>query len=277
MFNKVKPHSDFRGPHESGLTKMCAVGFGKQQGAAALHACGFDKFAELIPRIAEEFIRNCPVLFGVGVVENSVGALSEIELMESPDIIARDKALLNLARSLMLKIGFSDLDLLIIDEIGKNISGNGHDPNVTGRAHSPGFENGLNVKRLFIRGLSPQSGGNAAGLSLADITTRRVAEQVDLQATWTNALTAGLPQDGRLPMFAENDREAITLCLLNCPGMDRRRPRVVRIRNTADLGLMQISEALLDELSDNDSMKKAGPLGPLAFDDSGFLADRLDG
>ncbi|MGI6695508.1 MAG: hypothetical protein ACOX6O_04580 [Christensenellales bacterium] len=271
VFNKIKPHSDFRGPHESGLAKMCTVGFGKHQGASAMHAQGFDRFCEMIPLVAEAFIANTPVLFALGVAENANGRLYDLQVMEKADILASDRAMLVTARSRMARIGFCDLDLLIIDEIGKNISGNGHDPNITGRAHSPGFENTVNAKRLFIRGLNPASQGNAAGLSLADITTRRVLEQVDLRSTWTNALTAGLPQDGRLPLYTENDREAIALCLLTAPGVLRDRPRVVRIKSTVDLGVIQASEALLSEAQGQEDLQILEASKPMLFDESGFL------
>lgn len=271
VLNKCKPHSDFRGPHESGVVKMLALGLGKREGAAALHAGGFDGFSARIQEAAEAVMRRLPLVMAIGVAENARGRLCALRAAAGEGIFPMDAALLCIARSHMASIMVRDIDLLIIDEIGKDISGNGFDPNIVGRAHSPGFDNALRVKRLFIRGLSAQSCGNAAGLSLADITTRRCIAQVDVSPTRVNALAAGLPQDAKLPPWAESDELAIRQMLHSCPDIDPHDPRVVRIRSTAALTRIEVSEAFLAELTGADTLDILDVPATMAFDAEGGL------
>ncbi len=273
VFNKVKPHSDFRHTHESGLAKMCAVGYGKHLGAAALHAQGFQGFGPRVEEAARIFLQRVPVAFGLGVVENALGQLCALEAAEAGDLMACDARLLALARSRMAAIKLNDLDVLIIDEIGKEFSGNGHDPNITGRTPSPGFEDILRCQRMVIRDLSPHGGGNASGLSLADVATRRALETADLRVTWTNLLTAGLPHGCKLPLYAENDWEALRLALYTCPGLTHRPPRVVRIRNTKQLRVIEASEGCLEEIGLRDDLQALGEPRQMAFDAEGNLGD----
>ena len=152
FLNKIKPHTDFRGKHESGLAKMMAIGISNHKGASMFHRMGFHTFADRIPQVCEVFLKNGKVKFGIGIVQNAYDEISELEIIEKENFLERDAALLEIAKSRIATFKEPNIDVLIIDQIGKNISGNGHDPNITSRSNSPGYDNILNLQKLFIRG-----------------------------------------------------------------------------------------------------------------------------
>lgn len=271
IFNKVKPHTDFRGKHESGLAKMCAIGIAKHEGASYFHMMGFPSFAERIPEVAKILLDKAPVVFGLGVVQNAYDEISELEVMPRDKIMERDAALLDIAKSKIANFKMKSIDVLIIDEIGKNISGNGHDPNITARSNSAGFEDILDCKKMFVRGLTDVSHNNACGLSAADITTRRVMNAIDLDVTWTNVVTATMLNGGKLPVYANNDRDAILICIRTCNGIDFNKAKVVRIRSTAEMEDILVSESLLDELKGRDDVEILSEPEEMAFDAEGNL------
>ena len=207
VFNKVKPHTDFRGVHESGLAKMLAIGIAKHKGASMFHSFGFHRFAELIPPVAEKFLAKCPFAFGVGVVQNAYDDICNIEVCGRDNFMETDARLLEIAKEKMAKFKFDDIDVLIIDEIGKNISGNGHDPNVTGRNITHTFGETLNLRKLFIRSITPEAHHNGAGLGAADVTTRSCLNDVDWEVTWTNTLTTGLMDACPIPCMSTQIRK----------------------------------------------------------------------
>lgn len=273
IFNKIKPHTDFRGPWESGLAKMCAIGISKHQGASYFHMKGFPSFAKRIPEVARILIDKAPVIFGLGVVQNAYDEISELEVMPADQIMDRDAALLEVAKAKIASFKMKSMDVLIIDEIGKNISGNGHDPNITGRSNSKGFEDIIDCKKMFVRGLTEQTHHNACGLSAADITTRRVMEDVDLGVTYTNVVTATMLNGAAMPMYANNDREAILICIRTCNGIDFNKARIVRIKSTAEMEDIQVSEAYLDELRGRDDVQILGEPEEMRFDQEDNLID----
>ncbi|ETA80097.1 lactate racemase domain-containing protein [Youngiibacter fragilis] len=273
VFNKIKPHTDFRGEHESGLVKMCAIGLAKHLGASYFHMMGFPTFAERIPRVAEVFLEKAPIAFGLGVVQNAYDEISELEVIPHSRIMERDAALLKTAKEKIAGFKMKGIDVLIIDEIGKNISGNGHDPNITGRSNSKGFEDVLDCRKMFIRGLTEVSHHNACGLSAADITTRRVMNDIDLEVTWTNVVTATMLNGAKLPMYANSDLEAIRICIRTCNNIDFSNARIVRIRNTAEMEDILVSEAYLEELKGREDIEIIGEPFDMEFDEEGYLAD----
>jgi len=273
VFNKIKPHTDFKGKYESGLAKMCAIGLAKHKGASMFHMMGFPTFADRIPKVAKVFLEKAPFAFGIGVVENAYGQICELEVVTRSNLLEREAALLEIAKSRIAKFKMNSIDVLIIDEIGKNISGNGHDPNITGRSNSKGFEHILDCKKLFIRGLTKESKHNACGLSAADITTRRVMNDIDLEVTWTNVVTSTMLNGGKLPMYVESDREAILICIRTCNNIDFNKPRVVRIKNTASMDYILVSEAYYDELKDRDDVEIISGPFEMEFDENGNLVD----
>lgn len=271
IFNKVKPHTDFRGPHESGLAKMIAIGIAKHKGAAMFHSFGFHRFSELIPPVAEKFLEKCPFAFGVGVVQNAYDDICEIAVCNRDNIMATDARLLELAKEKIAKFKFDDIDVLIVDEIGKNISGNGHDPNVVGRNITNSFPGVLNLKKLFIRGITKEAHHNGCGLSSADITTRRCLNDVDWEVTWTNVLTTGIMTAGAIPIYTNTDKEAIQMCIRTCHNIDYEKARVVRIKNTLTMEEIQVSEALYESIKDLEGISCVNDAKPMSFDENGML------
>jgi hypothetical protein len=202
VLNKVKPHTDIRGKHESGMAKMMAIGIAKHKGASLFHMKSFETFSPRIEQVCHEFLKHAPIAFGVGIVQNAYDRINRIDVMEKDKILEKDAELLAFAKKHIANFKFRDIDVLIIDEIGKNISGNGYDPNVVGRSFSKGFEDILNLKKLFVRGLTEETHHNAGGgLGGADITTRRCLESVDFESTWINIVTSTMIHSARMPMY----------------------------------------------------------------------------
>jgi hypothetical protein len=271
ILNKVKPHTDFRGKYESGMAKMMAIGIAKHLGASHFHMMGFPTFADRIPKVCEVFLQKAPLAFGLGIVQNAYDEISELEVMEKDKILERDAALLEIAKSRIANFKFHDIDVLIIDEIGKDISGNGHDPNITGRGNSPGFEDVVNLKKLFIRGLTKASHHNGCGLSAADITTRDCLCDVDFDLTWINVITSTMLNGGKIPLYMNNDKEALLFAIRTCNGIDFNNARIVRIKNTLEMEEIEVSEAYCDELKDRQDVEILSGFYEMEFDCDGRM------
>jgi len=273
VYNKVKPHTDFKGEHESGLLKMMAIGLAKHKGCSGLHRRGFDTFAENIPRSAKVFLEKMPVVFAVGVVQNAYDEISEIRVYPREQVVAGDRELLRIAKARFPRFRFDNIDVLIVDRIGKDISGEGADPNVTGRGFMPYFKDDFHTRKLFIRGLSEQSHHNACGLGLADITTRRCLNAVDWQSTWVNLTTNMMIDGAKIPFYQNNDYDALRVALRTCPRIDYPQARVVRIRDTLSLNEFEVSEAMLEELRAMEDVEILSEPYAYSFDSEGFLSD----
>ena len=274
VFNKVKPHPAFRGDWESGLAKMMAIGLGKHRGATTLHEHGFVRFADLMPSAAKALLARLSVVFGFAVVENAYDGLAAVAAMAPDDILPRERELLAQARRIMGRLLLPRIDVLIVDEMGKNFGGSGMDSNVTGRAPS-GLkgDDAPPIHRIFVRGLSQATHGNGLGIGMADVTTRRCAEQLDLGATYTNSVTAGVTENSRLPMILNSDREALIVALRTCERVRPEAARVVRIPNTKHLERIQVSEACLADIQGRPELAVLGPARPLEFDGEGYLTN----
>lgn len=273
IYNKVKPHTDFKGEHESGLLKMIAIGLAKHVGCSWFHKQGFDTFAERIPMVAETFLEKMPVVFGVGVVQNAYDQISEIAVYPGDRLIEGDRELLQIAKRRFPRFKFDDIDVLIIDQIGKNISGEGADPNVTGRGFMPYFKDDFHTKRLFIRGLTEQSHHNACGLGLADITTRRCLNSVDWESTWINLTTNTMIDGGKIPMYQNSDYDALRVAIRTCTKIDYNTAKIVRIKDTLSLNEFEVSESMIPYLLGKDDIEILGKPYALAFDENGYLND----
>lgn len=273
LLNKVKPHTDFKGEHESGLLKMIAIGLAKHKGASWFHMQGFDTFAVRIPIVAKEFLEKMNVVFGVGLVQNAYDEISEIDVMEKDKIVEKDHELLEIARKRLAKLKFDNIDVLIVDKIGKNISGEGLDPNVTGRSFMPGFEDDFHTQKLFIRGLTEESHHNACGLGLADVTTRRCLETVDWESTWVNLGTNTMIDGGKIPVYQNNDKEALFLAIRTCRKIDYNKARIARIPDTLHLDEIEISESLIPDIIDRDDVEIISEPYELPFDENGNMID----
>lgn len=244
---RIKAHTDFRGPVESGLMKMIVIGLGKQHGASICHRLGFPSMSSTIMEFGHVILENSPILLGIGIVENAQHRIAFIEAVPGKKILQREPELLELSKALLPKIPVNDLDVLVVNEMGKEISGAGMDPNITGRSCVMG-RFWPNAEKIAVLDLTDKSGGNAAGMGNADAITRRMYDKIDLTPIYINGLTCRDTEGIRLPAVMESDMLALKFCLYTC--ILRRaveKGRVVWIRNTADLETMYISEALVAE------------------------------
>ncbi len=273
IINRIKPHTSFSGPIESGLVKMLSIGLGKQKGADSCHAMGFGSMAENIVTMAEIKIAKTPLLFGVATIENAYDKICRIAVVPAARIIAEEPALLVEARRAMPRIMFNPLDVLIIDRMGKNYSGTGTDPNITGRAATPYVRTEQKINKMAILDLSEASHGNATGVGLADICTRRLVDKINFDATYANHITSTELSHGKIPLTMNNDRLAVQLAVKTCNILDPRQLRLIRIPNTLELGTIMISEGLLTEAQAHPQIEILGEPQEWLFDEEGNLPD----
>jgi Lactate racemase N-terminal domain len=270
--NRVKPHTDFSGEIESGLAKMIAIGLGKQQGADTFHRRGFATFHELIPEVAAFTLAHVPIPFGLALVENDHARLARVEAVPAERILARERELLAEARAAMARIPLAEIDVLVLDAIGKDISGLGMDSNVVGRYYAgPTGEPPL-VQRIVVRDLTDETEGNAVGIGMADVALRRAVERIDRHKTYMNCITAKTPEGARIPLTVETDRDALVVAIAACLHITPEEARIVRARDTKHLELLYASAPLLPELLAA-GCELVEPLHRIAFDDHGMFAD----
>lgn len=246
VVGRVKPHTDFKDRIESGLMKMMAIGLGKQKGAETIHMYKSEGYHRLIPLAAKLIMEKLPILFGLAIVENAFHEIAIVKAIEPKDIEEEEAKLLEKAKELLARIPFKDIDVLIIDEIGKDISGAGMDTNVIGRFWLPGESDPRtpSIKVIVVLDLTEKSRGNAVGIGLADITTEKLVRKIDYRATFINALTSGHTITAKIPIFLPTDRDAIAAALHLCRPIDPMEAKVVRIKNTLELERIWISESL---------------------------------
>lgn len=268
---RVKPHTGFRGQYESGMVKMNVIGLGKQKGADWCHAMGMENMAENLCKIGSVSIRQSNLLLSLCVVENAYDETCLIRAVPKEEILRVEPELLQFARSLMPKIPFQNLDVLIVDEIGKNITGAGMDPNIIQRFASAHMPARPFVKQMVILDLTPESDGNANGTGFADVATRRLYEKIDAEKAYTNALTARVSLPVKLPIIMDHDDTAIKAALKLASCTDSTQARIVRIRNTLSLNRMEISRALLPEAAELEGVEVSSQPKAFAFDDAGDL------
>jgi len=280
VVNRVKPHTKFEGSIESGLMKMMAFGMGKHRGAALYHQAAIRfGLGHVIETVSAVVLARTPILCGIGLVENGYDQTAIVSAAAPNELVAMEKTLLKEARRRMARIPFAKIDLLIVDEIGKNISGTGMDTNVTGvnRDILGTFSAAPHTRRLFVRDLTPASEGNALGIGLADFTTTRLVNKIDRMKTYINCLTGISPEKGAIPMYFDTDRECLEAAV-NCLGLtDAENIRIVHIRNTLNLEQISVSKAYLAEIENNDTLKVIGPWQPLPFGADGNLQTPFTG
>src|SRR5918997_5037834 len=266
VVNRIKPHTAFRGAVESGPTKMLAIGLGKQRGARSIHSAGWENIHQTIPEAARVAVEGGKVAFGLATVENAHEEPCRIVAIPARDLEAGEAPLLEEAKRNLARLPFDDMDVLVVDEIGKNISGDGADPNVTGRYPTTAASGGPRVGRMVYLGLTQETGGNANGLGMADVVTERLVATMDRPSTYMNALTSTTPQPVKIPMTMPTEEMAIAAALTMCAGVAPSEARLVRIRNTLRLGRIWVSEALLAEAEGDERLEVLGEPGPLRFD-----------
>lgn len=273
LINRIKPHTDFFGALGSGLLKMCVIGLGKRAGATAMHLAATQfGYENAIRSMANELITKTPVLGGVAILENQFHETARIVVVPREAMDSDESELLAEAKSLMPLLPFEEIDLLIVDQMGKNISGTGMDPNVINRSihgynslpmrgdHTAPF-----IRRIFVRGLTPETYGNAIGLGMADVTTTRLVREVDLNKTNINSLTALTPQSAKIPIAFDTDRECIERMLLSLPLKDTRDATIVRIADTLSVAEMEVSEPLWNAAKDRGDLSSISTLDSIAF------------
>ncbi|HBB17906.1 MAG TPA: [Fe-S]-binding protein [Syntrophus sp. (in: bacteria)] len=274
VVNRIKPHTKFKAPIESGLMKMMAIGMGKQKGAEYYHKAAIQHtFAKIIVDAGREVLKKAPILCGLGLVENGYDQTALIAALLPDELEEREKELLVLAKEMMPRLPFNDIDLLIIDEMGKDISGTGIDPNVTGRNRDilGVFPHPVNAKRLFVRDLTPSSDGNANGIGFADLTTKRLVDKIDRVSTYMNCITAISIEKAAIPMYFETDRECIEVALGSVGLIPPERSRIVRIKNTLQLDEVEVSEIYKDEILNRRDLEILEGPRPMSFDAQGNL------
>ncbi|MDR0851470.1 MAG: nickel-dependent lactate racemase [Clostridiales Family XIII bacterium] len=246
LINRVKPHTDFNGPVESGLCKMAVIGLGGHVGCSAIHQVGFKNFATLIPDAAALILENGNIGFGIAIIENSEDRIAEIHAIPAEQIFTRESELLIKAQAYMPRIRIPEIDILLVDEIGKNFSGGGMDPNIVGRYGPKAEREDIpDIKVLVVHRLSEGTHGNASGIGMADITTEAVLFSIDFESTYANVFAVG---DGyetaHIPIVMKDEREAFCGAV-KLWGGDLKKCRVVQIKNTLQLGEIRVSSALL--------------------------------
>ncbi len=271
VINRVKPHTAFRGPVESGIMKMISIGLGKQKGAEACHQMGFKHMAENVPAMAKVIMEKTPFLFGVATVENAFDKIAIVEVLTPDEVIAKEPDLQKKAKSLLPKLFFDQLDVLVIDEIGKNISGDGMDPNITGRYPTPYATGGPDVNKMVVLDVTPQSEGNANGVGTADFTTQRLLDKMDREGTYANGLTSTVVAPTKIATTLPNDKMAFQAAVKTCNILNFNDVKLVRIKNTLVLSEIEVSEGLLEYVRSHPNMEQITDLNEISFDEKGNL------
>lgn len=268
---RIKPHTAFRGPYESGIMKMMAIGLGKQHGAEVCHEAGFKNMAKYVPMFGKAIIKNAPILFALPTIENAFDETCKIVAVRADEIEEREPVLLKEAFSYMPKIMVDSCDVLVVDQIGKNFSGDGMDPNITGTFCSPYASGGIKAQRVAVLDLSPETHGNGIGLGYSSATTKRVFDKLDLSSMYPNAITCTVLGGVRIPIIMESDRETIQVCLRTCNEIDKKNARIVRIPNSLHIEHIMLSEAYYEEAKANPNIVIESEISEWDFDDDGNL------
>jgi hypothetical protein len=275
VVNRVKPHTSFHGPAESGLQKIITVGLGGPEGARALHRTGAAMLPEVIPAAARLLIGKLPIVLGLAILEDAYEDTMQVTAIPPEQLAQVEEELLNKARSAMPRLPVDRLDLLIVEQMGKNFSGTGMDTNIIGRMHIHGVPEPAKpfIQRITVLDLSPESHGNANGIGLADFTTRRLVNKIDFQATMLNVLTSTFVKRAMIPLTLPDDRTAIVTALRSLGSVKPTEARVLHIKNTLHLTSMRASAGLLPELRENPAIEIAGVPTVMHFDEYGNLLD----
>jgi hypothetical protein len=278
LLNRIKPHTSFSGRYESGLLKMLAIGLGKRQGAAQVHKLGLPGLMKLLPEVGAFLLEKTPVALGLAILENAEERTAKIVAVEPEELLDVEPRLLDEARSMMGRLPFDQIDVLIVGELGKNYSGTGLDPNVIGRQRvetMPDLPRPI-VTRLAVLDLSVETRGNALGIGLADLTTERLVRGIDPTPMRVNSLTSNFLTRARVPLSLPTDREVIAASLDTCWRTEWSEARVVLIPNTLELTTLWITPPLSDEASRHAGLTVDSAFQPMPFDGDGrLLQERL--
>lgn len=272
VINRIKPHTDFHGTYESGLLKMCVIGLGKEKQASEMHRFGIHGLRDLIPQAARKILATGKIMGGIGIVENAYDETALIEVIPGRLIPEREPNLLQLARENMARLPVDKLDVLMVDQLGKNISGSGIDTNIIGRIRIDGEPDPKSprIRSIVVHDLTEETHGNACGVGLADVVTARLRDKIDFEVTYKNIVTSGFLERGKLPVVAATDREALEVALRGAGCREVESARIIRIRDTLHLSELLVSNPVLEDLRAHANIEMHGPPEDL-FDSSGGL------
>ena len=273
LCGRIKAHTSFRGPYESGLLKMSVIGMGKQHGAESVHESGFQNMGRVMPQFARVVFDNTNIVAGVGIIENAYDQTYKIAALNAAEIWEQEPELLKEANRLLGRIWVDKADVLVVDKLGKNISGDGMDPNVSGRFVQPKYcSGGIQAEKCVVLDITDETHGNAQGIGLAEVTTRRLVNRMKLEMTYPTGVTNTFLHLMKIPMIMDNDREAIQLALMCCPeAEDHDHMKMIRIPNTAHIGVIEISEGMLPLVENNPNFEVLTEPYDLPFDENGNL------
>jgi hypothetical protein len=270
VVNRIKHHTDFMGEIESGLAKMCAIGLGKQKGADSIHRFGADGLRNIMPKVARKLLESVNIVGGIAIIENQFGQTAEVHGVLAEGIGREvEKGLLERARALAPRLPFDTLDVLVVDYMGKDISGSGMDTHVIGRVRMPSIDeaawDGPKVRIVCVLDITEKSHGNAAGIGLADMTTRQLIEKIDFHVTYTNHRTSGEGgvMRGSLPIILEDAEMCVRAAIGSCGQGWHEKVRLARIRNTEFVETFEVSESMLEEVCSRDDLEIVGDRHPL--------------
>lgn len=268
---RLKPHNAFRGPYESGPCKMMTVGLGKQAGASVVHGDGMDVIAQNIPTMAKVVLEKANILFAIPCIENAYDETCKIEAILAKDILQREPELLKYAFSNMPKLIVDETDVLVVDEVGKNYSGTGVDPNITGTFSTPYATGGIKVQRTCFLNLSEASHGNALGCGLASAITKKIFDEMDVEKMYPNCITSTVLASARIPCVVASDKEAMQICIKTCNKIDTNNARVVRIANSLHVDEIMLSESYYEDVKNGKypGIEALDKPGELEFDKDG--------
>jgi len=276
--NRVKMHTDFKSNIvESGMSKILVIGLGKAEGARSIHSLGVYGLKNVIPQAAELIIKKAPIIQGIGILENSYDQTMKISFVPPEDIIKVDSELLKISKEVMPMLPIDDLDVVIAQEIGKNISGTGFDTNVIGRLYINGEKEIAKprIKRLIVFDITEESHGNALGIGLADITTRHLINKINYKDTYANTITSTFLNRAKIPIIADSEKEAVEIAVKTCWKLKQSELQLLIMKNTLDLEYLYVSKAVWNEIKDNKNIESCGYWRKLTFGKNGKMINRL--
>jgi len=276
--NRVKMHTDFKSDIvESGISKILAIGLGNRRGAESIHSLGVYGLKNVIPQAAELIISKAPIIQGIGILENGYDQTMKISFVSPKDIIRTDNKLLKMSKKVMPRLPLDELDVVIVQEIGKNISGTGFDTNIIGRLYINGEKEieKPDIKRLVVFDISEESHGNALGIGLADVTTKRLVNKINYKDMFANAITSTFLNRVKIPITADTQKKAVEIALKTCWELEQSNLKLLIMKNTSDLEYLYVSKAAWDEIKDSEKIEACGDWERLSFNHDGEMKIRF--
>ena len=271
LLNRVKLHTSFRGKYESGLIKMMAIGLAKRKGADMTHFLRYENMAENLVEVGKIAINNLNIICGVASIENGYNEVADLFVLNKDEILKEEPKILEKSKRLMPKIYLDNIDVLIVNEIGKNISGTGVDTNIVGRFHTNAASGGPNTVKLGFLDISEKSGGNGNGMGLADFVSKKFFRKIDFESTYINAITSTEPNSVKLPLVLDNDKYVFQGCVKLCGVKNIQDIKLVIINNTKELDELYMSKSAFENTVDKSKVKKESELFDIPFDEEGNL------